>query len=674
MIEQARAAQPGRGASGVVALVLFAMWLPSSCLQAQLRTGIDAGGSWSAVATSTNVYASGADCGTFGRGSGSGLEAGASLTIPDLFSDALGLTLRAVWSTASPSLETTPSEPQRMLDPATLSLVDVDRKFRLDADLQSVAIDIMARVPLGAASIEIGPTIGYRLSASATTTDVLAGPSWARFRDGSRERPLTGSAAHSRASLAAGVRAAVGYDFRIAEHAGISPYLSVAFVPTAAFKDESWTATSVAAGVRVWLEHVPSPAPVVEEPRPVVPQPKRVPPEITTSLRIHSVDSSGAQGDTLFVHTETVIERRFVPLVPAVFFGRGDSIPPPRYQTLTTAEAASFQVSSMHALGDLVAQRLVLNVIGRRLADDPSLRVTLVGMTSSDEPAALGERRVQNVREYLQNVWGIESRRIAADPAAGTMPRSNEATEEGRGENRRVEFVQTHGGRSESLLAPIITERVRNDRLPARVRIELDASPRSAVADWRIRIDGGAQITGGGDSLPVSNDLDLRARGDSVLTFAVEAVVNGREGQVSRSVASIPIRTVAEQRVIEGWTRQSAGRRVMTMQIVGFNFNSAELLERHRQMLRAIVDSIQAGETIAVTGYSDLLGDQGRNLELSRQRAEAVAAFIRDELQRAGRAPAALTTTGAGSDDSRYGNDLPEGRVLSRGVTVVAEE
>jgi outer membrane protein OmpA-like peptidoglycan-associated protein len=90
--------------------------------------------------------------------------------------------------------------------------------------------------------------------------------------------------------------------------------------------------------------------------------------------------------------------------------------------------------------------------------------------------------------------------------------------------------------------------------------------------------------------------------------------------------------------------------------------------------MRTIGGLVRSAARVVVTGYSDRLGGPERNLELSRERAERVAAALRDELARRGRTDVVVEAVGAGVDETRFSNDLPEGRFLSRGVTVVLEQ
>ena len=90
--------------------------------------------------------------------------------------------------------------------------------------------------------------------------------------------------------------------------------------------------------------------------------------------------------------------------------------------------------------------------------------------------------------------------------------------------------------------------------------------------------------------------------------------------------------------------------------------------------MKCIASAILPGARVRVTGYTDRIGNERRNRDLSLQRAERVAAELERRLAARGITGATITIEGAGPEVSRFENDLPEGRFLSRGVSVVVEQ
>jgi outer membrane protein OmpA-like peptidoglycan-associated protein len=72
------------------------------------------------------------------------------------------------------------------------------------------------------------------------------------------------------------------------------------------------------------------------------------------------------------------------------------------------------------------------------------------------------------------------------------------------------------------------------------------------------------------------------------------------------------------------------------------------------------------GYTISVYGYTDDIGTQAYNLQLSQRRAEAV----RDFLVQAGIAPTIMSTKGFGKSDPRVPGDSEQARAANRRVEI----
>lgn len=108
---------------------------------------------------------------------------------------------------------------------------------------------------------------------------------------------------------------------------------------------------------------------------------------------------------------------------------------------------------------------------------------------------------------------------------------------------------------------------------------------------------------------------------------------------------------------------------------VFFAFDSADLSERARQELARIAEQIQAAglTSVRIVGHTDAVGDDAYNLDLSSRRAEAVRAFLAEQLP-----DASFTAEGVGeaqpvAPETIDGQDNPEGRAANRRVEIRAE-
>ena len=116
---------------------------------------------------------------------------------------------------------------------------------------------------------------------------------------------------------------------------------------------------------------------------------------------------------------------------------------------------------------------------------------------------------------------------------------------------------------------------------------------------------------------------------------------------------------------------QSDGTSVVTLTSdLLFEFGKAVLTATSAAAIPDVVAGIAQGTAVAVDGYTDSLGEDGINVPLSQQRAQAVAAALA-----AARPDLVLTVTGHGSADpvapnEVEGADNPVGRAQNRRVAL----
>lgn len=87
-----------------------------------------------------------------------------------------------------------------------------------------------------------------------------------------------------------------------------------------------------------------------------------------------------------------------------------------------------------------------------------------------------------------------------------------------------------------------------------------------------------------------------------------------------------------------------------------------------RLLIEEILPDIHPTSVVTITGYTDVIGLEDRNLALSRQRAEGVAKRVRREKGPSGYQQ--MIVRGVGESSPLYSNQLPEGRFLNRTVQI----
>jgi outer membrane protein OmpA-like peptidoglycan-associated protein len=639
------------------------------------RVLVGVGGAFGAapVASTIPIYGNDPACGVYGDATAIQYGPSATMRLPQLFSESLGLALRAGLLMQSSQHSGDPIDPQRAVDPVTGTLIDVDRELLLEPGLGALAVDLLASYSLGGLAIAAGPSVGFYVAQEAEARDVINAPSHATFRDGSREQVVEGGTTLTGESLAIAAVLDVSYAIPMSRRVLLSPRAEARIAFTSPYAEGSWSQFGIAAGIDLLFDITPAPRvdpPVVA----VVDTPRASPTVITPTIDValRSMDSTGAvlDGPAEVIYRD-VVERRHLPLIPAVFFDSASTALPARARQYGAEVKPSDMSSVLEELSTLEAQTQLLNVVGERLRANRLLSVRLVGSTSGDEDRGLAAARAATVRTYLVDVWRVDPSQVAIDPDVRQIRLSSEATAEGRAENRRVEVI----ARETDVLRPVLVERrISQAVLPVRLALRM----RSDVpAKWTARLsDATGELqridTTTQSALIVTVQPDEITPQSTSLSLAATAHFDRAEAQ--RRSVSIPLTWRRERTIIQGATERTADRERTTWQLLGFQFNSPDILARHREELRGMVSMISDSAHIVVTGYSDRLGEEKRNLELSRERAEGVAAALREELARRGNRSSTIEVVGAGVDETRFSNDLPEGRFLSRGVTVVAEQ
>jgi outer membrane protein OmpA-like peptidoglycan-associated protein len=117
-------------------------------------------------------------------------------------------------------------------------------------------------------------------------------------------------------------------------------------------------------------------------------------------------------------------------------------------------------------------------------------------------------------------------------------------------------------------------------------------------------------------------------------------------------------------------TRRTTMGLVMTLdsKSIRFDFDKSDIKPEYRDTLNRIAGILMTlkGYTINVYGYTDDVGSQTYNLQLSQRRAEAVRTF----LVQAGISPTILSTSGFGKSDPRVPGNSEQARAANRRVEI----
>lgn len=573
------------------------------------------------------------DCGTLTGGSGIGPSISAIAEIP--FSPTLGLGLGASFVGRNGTLK---NNGQFLLrDLANNRDVVVTTEHSVAATWSCIEVQPDLRIPLigetrtSPLGIAIGPRIAFPLSATYTQTESIVEPDNAYLVvDGQRVQSRTVSSGDitTKSSVLFGMSAAVESKILLSDGWAIAPQVSFDYFFNNMVSDATWKTWGVRfeLGVRMGS---------IEYEQPPPPPPPVIVAGVVAAAPSIDVNFSGFRGAVL---TGNQLKAS-VPIVPAVFFDSASADIPARYSTSA--------VDSINT-DAIAAHYQILPRIAKILLDNPNATVVIDGATSgsSTEPEGpvLARRRANSVKNVLKSL-GIEDRRISVMGAIMPAVPSNQDFAEGRIENRRADITvvnaQVQEWVSAERFARLKGDALLNVRTNMKTGTSIDLSIAS-VKDTTIKYAGQTTIP---FEVPVATTAD---------TIRITAKAQGG-GATTLVDTLLDLRTIARQQV----ALEADGFEA----VLRFDYNSAELTEDVKSLLRQLRERLPANSTIIINGSTDVLGSDARNKALSEQRGRVTEKFIQG-------LPGASFTFTTGTTTEKFSDETPQGRFLNRCIRI----
>lgn len=379
---------------------------------------------------------------------------------------------------------------------------------------------------------------------------------------------------------------------------------------------------------------------------------------------------------------ETVTET--FPVRNYVFFDLGSTAIPDRYVTLTKAQVKDFREDELdlfrpkNASGrserQMVVYYNVLNILGDRMVKDPAGTITLVG--SSENSPEEGRAMAESVRDYLVNVFDIATNRITVQgldkpKIPSEQPGATLELDLLRAGDRRVSIESG----TPSLLMEFQTgpnAPLRPVQIKAPIKAPMNSytsfdvkGATKAFKSWSLEVkdeSGKIQKFGPytGDKISLSSEslLGTRPMGDYKATL----VGLTHEGTTVRR--EVPLHVVL-------WSPTSSrnGARYSIL----YEFNESKAITMYEKYISDIVTpNIPNGGVVLVRGYTDTIGEEVNNHELSHARANDVKAMLETSLAAAGKTDVKIEVKAYGEDEGMapFENKYPEERFYNRTVII----
>lgn len=364
------------------------------------------------------------------------------------------------------------------------------------------------------------------------------------------------------------------------------------------------------------------------------------------------------------------------PLLNYIFFDLGQSSVPDRYRLLKTqSEAGQFDEKMLE--NTMTKYYHVLNIIGKRLTENPGATIGLVGCISDRGPEknniTLSRARAESVKSYLQYIWNIDPSRITITARKLPEKASTGNVEEARVENQRVE-IRSDSPDILDIIKSTYTFQIANTN---EITVQPNIKPGYDLKNWNIKIKGNRDFLnlkeGQGNIVP-NYTFDLARFGFGKISafehISVTAFLTDITGQTFETdTVVIP---VAYTRRVKTKAQRNAQRVMEKYALILFDYDSAEIKERNKVVLDRVVKRIRElpDARVTILGQTDIIGTEDYNLGLSQRRAKSVFQSVTEN---GIPSPERIEFKGNGPHDPPYDNTLPEGRSFNRTVIITLE-
>jgi outer membrane protein OmpA-like peptidoglycan-associated protein len=585
-------------------------------------------------------------------------------------------------------------EPFPQFEPVSAQLIEAELESRFSASITVFSLEPLAAWhPFPNASLYLGGRIGFSAGSFVQDQSIVNDPTGlARLPNAQTSSILTPSRDIPsnflpQMSALAGLSYAIPLD--IDETIFLAPevWYSYNFTPFVRNfpPSQTWTINSLRGGFSMRY----SPEAARRYLPPAIVRTAETP-RLAINITALALDSGGAESPLLRLRMEETLSRQTHPLLPYIFFDKNSDVIPARYLRLLPAQTAVFSEKMLAKWGTLEIYYHALNLIGKRLRDNPTATIRIVGCSSADEQTAdsghiaLATHRAEAVMTYLRDLWRIPIERLAIvvrelptepSPLATTATYANA----GHTENRRVEIYSD----SWEIVRPVAQSDTLMEATPPAVKFLLGAATKGRISKWRFKIEQGRQLiqSFGGLGTPETEIYWHPSREHRTVPRTEESIRCNfdfleDESEGGTATISIPIEQVTlakKRRKISLDGSSDADKSIDVYRFINFLPNRSTLTLEHRRIVEEMTRTrIDARAKVLITGYTDKLGDAAQNLRLSLDRAQAISTTLTQTISPGNHIPTPIVT-GRGGTLGIYSEATPEGRMYARMVEIRVE-
>jgi len=356
---------------------------------------------------------------------------------------------------------------------------------------------------------------------------------------------------------------------------------------------------------------------------------------------------------------EKKVARNMFSMINYIFFDSGSVTIPERYKRITQEEQRKFSIDDMQADSALQLYHNMLNILGKRLQNNPQSTIILTGTNSNNgieaENLQMSQQRAEVVRDYLVNVWEIDANRIQLKTRNLPEEPSRTSTGYGDEENRRVEITSDNP----DIFLPVKFIDTSFNIVNKDIRIGTERINKENLQRWELRAFAGGRsaVLQSGQTMDDTLSIDINP-----ISFAISKS-NKLELKLVSIDAEGNVRLLGENTIPITQTVANKNR-VEKYNLITFGYNSTAVNDANNYIIEDVKKNILPTSTLTLTGHTDRTGNPQYNKELSLKRAKEISRFFTANQ---------MVTEGRGFDDLLFPLELPEGRFYSRTVRIIVD-
>lgn len=375
------------------------------------------------------------------------------------------------------------------------------------------------------------------------------------------------------------------------------------------------------------------------------------------------------ESNNLNISIEEFFATNMKPLLNYIFFESGSSKLSPRYQKIKATDTYLYSLNELKKLNTLETYYHILNIIAYRMLNTPNAKITLIGCISNDsieKDLSLALQRALSIKQYLVDIWNINPDRIMVKSRDLPEFPSNPNTFEGAEENRRVEIYSD----DINILAPLIISDTLKIVSPEQIRFYNNFNKCFEIDKWTLNIlqenDTLMRFKGSGN-IPerliwrIAEQKRTLPKTKKDITPNLEIIdIIGTKKLYHLDTINVKITSIEEKIY-----NKNGDKRIDEYSLIIFDFDKSSLNENNQRILNYINTKINSNSKVYIQGYTDRIGEENYNLELSLKRAKMVANLIKNTND--------IEIKAFGEKQLLFDNEFPEGRFYCRTVKIIVE-